>query len=77
VHRNASIYIVIEDNGPGIPEEARSKIFEPFYTTKAVGEGTGLGLSVTFNIIKKLGGTIKMESQESEFTRFVINFQVK
>lgn len=73
-NKDAFIYIIIEDNGPGIPESVHSKIFEPFYTTKTVGEGTGLGLSVTFNIIKKLGGTLKMESQISEFTRFIISF---
>ncbi len=77
LHKKASIYIIIEDNGPGIPEDARNKIFEPFYTTKTVGEGTGLGLSVTFNIIKKLGGVIKMESQEKEFTRFIISFPIQ
>lgn len=71
------IYIIVEDNGPGIPEKVHSKIFEPFYTTKTVGEGTGLGLSVTFNIIKKLGGTIKLESKENEFTRFIISFPIQ
>lgn len=77
LHKNTSVYITIEDNGPGIPIEARNKIFEPFYTTKTVGEGTGLGLSVTFNIIKKLGGTIRMESEEQEFTRFIISFPIQ
>lgn len=77
LHQDTSIYIIIEDNGPGIPVEARNKIFEPFYTTKTVGEGTGLGLSVTFNIIKKLGGEIKMESEENNFTRFIISFPIQ
>jgi len=75
-NKEATNYIVIEDNGPGIPKEVHSKIFEPFYTTKTVGEGTGLGLSVTFNIIKKLGGIIKMESELNTFTRFTISFPV-
>jgi signal transduction histidine kinase len=77
LHKGTSVYIIIEDNGPGIPAEARNKIFEPFYTTKTVGEGTGLGLSVTFNIIKKLGGVIKMESEEQKFTRFIISFPIQ
>lgn len=72
--KDQSIYIVIRDNGPGIPADAQQKIFEPFFTTKTVGEGTGLGLSVTFNIIKKLGGTITLNSKEGEFTEFVIVF---
>ncbi|MEP4300596.1 MAG: ATP-binding protein, partial [Paraglaciecola sp.] len=51
--------------------------FEPFFTTKTVGEGTGLGLSVTFNIIKKLGGEISLNSKEGEFTEFVIVFPIE
>ncbi|MGH1486071.1 MAG: sensor histidine kinase [Cellvibrionaceae bacterium] len=73
-HKNESVHILIKDNGPGIPEEAKEKIFEPFFTTKTVGEGTGLGLSVTFNIVKKLGGTIEVNSKKDEFTEFLIQF---
>ncbi len=70
------IFISIKDNGPGIPEDVRSNIFEPFFTTKKVGEGTGLGLSVTFNIIKKLGGEIHLNSEVNHFTEFVISFPI-
>ncbi|MEP2651617.1 MAG: ATP-binding protein [Paraglaciecola sp.] len=75
--KEQSIRIVVRDNGPGIPIDAQQKIFEPFFTTKTVGEGTGLGLSVTFNIIKKLGGVISLNSKEGEFTEFVIVFPIE
>jgi signal transduction histidine kinase len=65
--------IEIEDNGPGIPEEVRKRIFDPFFTTKPVGEGTGLGLSVSFFIIvSHHHGTIEAESSPGEGTRFII-----
>lgn len=72
--KESAICLTIRDNGPGIPNEVQGKIFDPFYTTKTVGEGTGLGLSVTFNIIKKLGGTISVSSILNEFTEFTILF---
>ncbi|MEP1385115.1 MAG: ATP-binding protein [Paraglaciecola sp.] len=75
--KDQSIFIVVRDNGPGIPADVQEKIFEPFFTTKTVGEGTGLGLSVTFNIIKKLGGEISLNSKEGEFTEFVIVFPIE
>ena len=74
-HIEASIIIRVHDNGPGIPGEARAKIFEPFFTTKTVGEGTGLGLSVTYNIVKKLGGDIQVDSQANKYTEFTIAFK--
>lgn len=70
------IHIKIQDNGPGIPNDSKEKIFEPFYTTKSVGEGTGMGLSVTFNIIKKLGGTISVKSEVNHYTEFTLSFPV-
>ncbi|MGE4506540.1 MAG: ATP-binding protein, partial [Desulfovibrionaceae bacterium] len=54
--------IVIADNGPGIPEENRKKIFEPFFTTKRKTSGSGLGLSITYGLVKKLSGTIRADS---------------
>jgi two-component system, cell cycle sensor histidine kinase and response regulator CckA len=54
------VAVDVADNGPGIPAELRDRVFEPFYTTKPVGEGTGLGLFVTRNLVEALGGTIEL-----------------
>lgn len=63
----------IEDNGPGMDEAIRKRVFEPFYTTKPVGEGTGLGLSVSYFIItENHGGKIAVESQPGKGTKFII-----
>ena len=64
--------VEVEDEGHGIPEDVQLHIFEPFYTTKEVGKGTGLGLSVSHGIIKRLGGSIDVESQPEEGTTFII-----
>jgi len=66
------IEISVMDNGNGIPEEIRNKIFQPFFTTKPTGEGTGLGLSLSYDIVKAHGGEIKAESLSGEGTTFVI-----
>jgi signal transduction histidine kinase len=67
-----SIIITVSDTGIGIEEEFRQKIFDPFYTTKAVGKGTGLGLSVVYGIIKKHNGTIMVRNNKDKGTTFVI-----
>ena len=64
--------ISITDNGPGIPDAIRDKIFQPFFTTKPTGQGTGLGLSLSYDIIKAHGGEIKVNSKEGESTEFII-----
>jgi len=69
---NSKIEIIIEDNGVGIPKENLNKIFEPFYTTKKVGEGTGLGLSVSYGIIKNFNGTIEVDSEVGTGSKFTI-----
>ncbi len=64
--------ISVRDNGNGIPQKVKDKIFQPFFTTKPTGQGTGLGLSLSYDIIKAHGGEIKMATQEGEFTEFVV-----
>lgn len=69
--------ICIEDNGMGIPDEVKSKIFQPFFTTKPTGQGTGLGLSLAYDIVTKgHGGTIDLESEEGKGTKFIINLPI-
>ncbi|MGC4037002.1 MAG: ATP-binding protein [Chitinophagaceae bacterium] len=67
-----NITITIEDNGTGIPKNIVDKIFQPFFTTKPTGQGTGLGLSLAYDIVKAHGGEIKVESKEGEGTEFII-----
>ena len=68
----SSIEIRIRDNGPGIPKNIIDKIFQPFFTTKPTGQGTGLGLSLSYDIVKAHGGEIKVETKENEGTAFTI-----
>jgi signal transduction histidine kinase len=70
------IYITVKDNGKGIPQKIIDKIFQPFFTTKPTGEGTGLGLSLSYDIIKAHGGEIKVESKEGEGSVFIIQLAV-
>jgi two-component system, NtrC family, sensor kinase len=70
------VRIIIQDNGPGIPEQNLSKIFDPFFTTKEVGKGTGLGLSLVYGIIKEHGGTIVPRSRPGEGATFIIELPV-
>lgn len=72
-----SVEIRVKDNGMGIPETIKSKIFQPFFTTKPTGEGTGLGLSLSYNIISKgHGGELRVESKEGEGSEFIIRLPV-
>jgi two-component system, NtrC family, sensor kinase len=69
---NGKVEIRVRDNGNGIPQKVVDKIFQPFFTTKPTGQGTGLGLSLSYDIIKAHGGEIKVETKEGEGTEFVI-----
>ena len=72
------IEIRIHDNGPGIPSSIIEKIFQPFFTTKPSGEGTGLGLSLAYDIITKVhGGELTVESEVDQYTRFIIRLPLK
>jgi two-component system NtrC family sensor kinase len=71
------VSITISDNGCGMPEEDLSKIFEPFFTTKERGQGTGLGLTITYGLVKKLGGNISVISKEMEGTTFIITLPIR
>ena len=71
------VEIKIGDTGSGIPKENLSKIFDPFFTTKDVGKGTGLGLNMAYNIIKKHNGTIDVESEVGKGTTFTIRIPVE
>ena len=70
------VSITISDNGCGMPEENLSKIFEPFFTTKERGKGTGLGLTITYGLVKKLHGNISVKSRENEGTEFIITLPI-
>jgi len=69
---NDKIEIKVEDNGNGIPQNIVEKIFQPFFTTKPTGQGTGLGLSLAYDIIKAHGGEIKVESRKGEGSVFTV-----
>jgi two-component system NtrC family sensor kinase len=68
-----AVVITIADTGKGMPQEVADKIFDPFFTTKKVGEGTGLGLTISYSIIEKLGGKISLQSVEGKGTTFTIS----
>jgi two-component system, NtrC family, sensor kinase len=66
------VEIIVADNGSGIPQKVVDKIFQPFFTTKPTGLGTGLGLSLSYDIVKAHGGEIKVETKEGEGSEFII-----
>jgi PAS domain S-box-containing protein len=66
------VRVVVRDSGCGIPPAALQRIFDPFYTTKAVGEGTGLGLAISYDIVRRLGGTISVESELGRGSTFTV-----
>ena len=70
------VEIKVKDNGNGIPQKVLDKIFQPFFTTKPTGQGTGLGLSLSYDIVKAHGGEIKVDTAEGEFTEFVIQLPI-
>lgn len=77
INNEQKVDIKVVDNGCGIPENLRSKIFDPFFTTKEPGKGTGLGLYVSYNILKDSGGSLIVESKENKGTEFILSFTKK
>ena len=73
---NDKVEIRVKDNGNGIPQKVLDKIFQPFFTTKPTGQGTGLGLSLSYDIIKAHGGEIKVETKEGEGSEFIIQLPI-
>ena len=70
---NGKVEVSVKDNGNGIPQKTLDKIFQPFFTTKPTGQGTGLGLSLSYDIVKAHGGELKVETKEGEGSEFVIS----
>ena len=74
---NNQVVVIVKDNGIGIPDSIKEKIMQPFFTTKPTGEGTGLGLSLTYDmVVKGHGGSITVDTKEGEFTEFIIQLPV-
>ena len=74
---DSQVEITVQDNGNGIPESVKDKIFQPFFTTKPTGQGTGLGLSLSYDIIKAHGGDLYVETKIGEGSEFIIQIPVK
>ena len=73
---DSKVEIHVKDDGTGIPQKVIDKIFLPFFTTKPTGQGTGLGLSLSYDIIKAHGGELKVESREGEGSEFIVQLAV-
>jgi signal transduction histidine kinase len=73
---NGKVEIKVNDNGNGIPQKVVDKIFQPFFTTKPTGQGTGLGLSLSYDIVKAHGGELKVETKEGEGSQFLIQLNI-
>jgi signal transduction histidine kinase len=71
------VWVCVADNGCGIPRDKIKQIFDPFFTTKPVGQGTGLGLSVSYSIVRRHGGSIEVDSEVGQGTRFTVHLPVR
>ena len=72
-----AIQVIFEDNGPGISSKVVSRIFEPFYTTKEIGRGTGLGLAVCYRIVQEHAGNIHVDGEPGRGARFTVEIPVR
>ena len=75
--KDDKVIITISDNGPGIPDDIKDKIFQPFFTTKPTGQGTGLGLSLSYDIVKAHGGEIEIRKSDEWNTTIVVSIPIK
>jgi len=73
---NGKVEIIVKDNANGISPRVLDKIFQPFFTTKPTGEGTGLGLSLAYDIVKAHAGELKVETKEGEGSEFIIKIPI-
>ena len=73
---NGEVEISVKDNGNGIPQKVLDKIFQPFFTTKPTGQGTGLGLSLSYDIVKAHGGELTVKTKEGNGSEFIITILV-
>ena len=73
---NDKVEIKVADNGNGIPQNIIDKIFQPFFSTKPAGQGTGLGLSLSYDIVKAHGGELKVNTTEGEGSEFIIQLNI-
>ncbi|WP_422665593.1 sensor histidine kinase [Anabaena sp. PCC 7938] len=72
-----NVFVHIVDNGTGVPEEIQPHLFDPFFTTKPVGKGTGIGLSISYQIVtEKHGGSLRCISSPGQGTEFVISIPI-
>jgi signal transduction histidine kinase len=71
--KDGKVIIQVKDNGNGMPQKIAEKVFQPFFTTKPTGEGTGLGLSLSYDIVKAHGGELGVETNEGEYTEFFVS----
>jgi len=74
---DSTVRLTVEDYGPGIPDDLRARIFDPFFSTKPHDKGTGLGLSISHSIVKEHGGKLSVESEPGQWTRFHVDLPIK
>jgi signal transduction histidine kinase len=75
--RDGRVWMTVSDNGKGMDEATLKRIFEPFFTTKPVGKGTGLGLTIVYNLVEKAQGAIDVKSVPGQGTTFTLSFKVQ
>jgi signal transduction histidine kinase len=76
IRRDDQVVVVVEDDGPGIPEDRRAAIFDPFYTTKKQGEGSGLGLTVVLGLVRRMGAELAVAQSDLGGARFEVRFRI-